>query len=367
MAKFSNSYIQSLVDMGQVSQADAEAGDFPDWAGVNQHEFGNPEGYDPTLLGYESLVDNRVDNRRYTNTNSVDTNIDTNTNTGGGDDMWTHPMPGYVQFAPGGAVYRMDGRSPEWIEANQHLAEVQQRYVPGMDWAEQFGTAPYIPQENFSFVNPAGKADDLRRQEAWMGAAGERIGGYTPYEQKQKDKYENHLWKLEMMRRQAALEQAAAMGGGGTFAQGSQQQGGQGSWQYDEYGNPYYVSDPIVPDEVSTYAAPPVITGEPSFGGDMALADPILELRSQGLGSLSPAARDALKSWFGDLGYTGTGQYGQYGEEEYRRPEGATGNIWFNPEDFQRFTDPTIKAYIEWLMGKMGYGTSTIWPGAAAA
>ena len=303
--------------------------------------------------------------------------------------LWSSPMPGYIQFTPGGAVFPMVDEygnkvlDPAYVQARQHLIEP----VGGMEWSRRFGYVdpaagdlPYIPDTGALTAYGMGggqtPADLARRQQEWYAARQAQLphlggpqGYYTPSE----FDMANKMYIEEETRRQAEQQQQIMdyLGmGGGTF--------GQGTYTQDYYNPDYYNPDyygqqytgGIPPAETSTYPAANIITGEPSFAGDPTPSDPFIDLADAGLGALASSApagtRDRLRSWLAGLGYTPQGVFGGYGETSWQRPEGQEGPAAFTDADFNTLSDPIMQQWIRWLMGKMGYSAPTLFPGAVA-
>ena len=296
--------------------------------------------------------------------------------------LWSSPMPGYIQFTPGGAVFPMVDEygnkvlDPAYVQARQHLIEP----VGGMEWSRRFGYVdpaagdlPYIPDTGALTAYGMGggqtPADLARRQQEWYAARQAQLphlggpqGYYTPSE----FDMANKMYIEEETRRQAEQQQQIMdyLGmGGGTF--------GQGTYTQDYYNPDYYgqqYTGGIPPAETGTYPTTPPFTGEPSFAKDTDLSDPFLNIREVGLGAFpTQTMRDRLGTWLTkEMGYDPQGVYGSYGEQEYERPSGTTGPIWFNPSDFASIVDPQIQSWIKWLMGRMGYAATANYPGAVA-
>jgi|TARA_R110000824_G_scaffold160637_1_gene335530 hypothetical protein len=315
----------------------------------------------------------------------------------GNPELWNSPMPGYVQFHPGGAVYSLevDGQVMPawWIQQNQHLGEVQDSYVSGGEWADEYGYVdplagdkPYIPSSPFSFQTQGPFAPEFAlppeqlakygmssmpsinaRAAAYQQGRGATQGAYpympseVAYAKDMRDKKERAM----LAERQNRIMQAMGIGGGGleTFDWDNyyaNQQAQQQQYYDDQWGIP-----PVTP--VSTYAPPIVVQGEPSFARDPNPLDQNLEVSSVGLERLSIPARTRMNKWLQELGYSPTGTMGTYGETVYQRPTGAEGAVQFSGEDYARLTDPQVRKWIEWLMGEMGHGPSANYPGTVAA
>lgn len=295
--------------------------------------------------------------------------------------LWTSPMPGYIQFHPGGAVYEWTDDAAT-MQANQHLHTP----VSGMDWHRRFGIDQYIPDPT-SFVAGASLPKSVRdvvptdftRRDQWIrehrkGEIEREPGallGYTPGEKKQIDKILLERAQNELARRQQEIANYLGGGGGvggGTFGGGSWQ--GQAFSPYDPYNFPQqsygYSASGIPPAEVSGYATPPVVpAGEPSFLPDPNPLDAHLELNSIGLERVPVDARLELDKWLKNMGYT-TASLGQFGPQAYTRPTGWADEIAFTADDYGRITDPIVRGWIKWLLGEMGYSTASQYPGAVA-
>lgn len=285
--------------------------------------------------------------------------------------LWTSPMPGYIQFHPGGAVYEWTDDAAT-MQANQHLLTP----VSGMDWHRRFGIDQYIPDPT-SFVAGGSLPKDERavvptdftRQRQWIDE--HRKGehplhpGYTPAEMNQINMImqERAMNEMALRQQQMAGYLGIGGGGGGTF--------GGGTWQgpayspYDPYNFPQQGSG-IPPAEVAGYATPPVVpAGEPSFLPDPNPLDAHLELSNVGLERLPVDARLELDKWLKNMGYT-TASLGQFGPGAYTRPTGWEDEIAFTADDYSRITDPIVRGWIKWLLGEMGYSSQAQYPGAVA-
>ena len=151
-------------------------------------------------------------------------------------------------------------------------------------------------------------------------------------------------------------------GGGGSYG------GGQVYGSSPYFQQPYYSSaPPVVVDPVTGFNQQSVVTeGEPSFSQDPYPSDPFIKFPDVGMGVLPVDARNRLNTWLLELGYNNVGVMGDYGQTGYTRPQGFEGALQFSKTDYEKLTDPTIRSWIEWLMGEMGYSAQTIYPGAAA-
>jgi len=274
----------------------------------------------------------------------------------------TSPWAGTIQFTPGGAVYRVpEGRSNEWMQANQDYLMREGFYLNPEQFGQQMGIDIYEPGYVPGTYSPTQGVSEHFDQTAW-GA----VDQYPNQQAFRQAVYEEQ----DRRQQQAMLDQMALdMYGGGGFGGF----GGGGGAAYNPYNpyNPYGTGGGIPPIvETGAYTTPPIIEGEPSFAGDPTLSDPFIDLAHAGLGALASSAptgtRDRLRSWLAGLGYTPQGVYGGYGETSWQRPEGQEGPATFTNADFNTITDPAIQQWIRWLMGKMGYSTPTLFPGAVA-
>jgi hypothetical protein len=300
--------------------------------------------------------------------------------------LWSSPMPGYIQFHPGGAVYPMvDERGnpvidPAYVQARQHLIEP----VSGMEWSRRFGyidpaagDRPYIPDTGALTAYGMGggqtPADLARRQAEWYAARQAALpnlagpqGYYTPAEIDMANRMYTERAMNEMALRQQQMAGYLGIGGGGggggTFGGGFQ---GPAYSPYDPYNFPQQGSGipPVTP--VASYPVPPVIEGEPSFLPDPDPLDATLELNNVGLARLPVDARLELDKWLKNMGYA-TASVGQFGPGAYTRPTGWEDEIAFTADDYGRISDPIVRNWIKWLLGEMGYSTGSQYPGAVA-
>ena len=299
-------------------------------------------------------------------------------------DLWTSPMPGYIQFHPGGAVYEWTDDAAT-MQANQHLLTP----VSGMDWHREFGIDQYIPDPT-SFVAGASLPKDERavvpsdfaRRDQWIrdhrtGEIYREPGamlGYTPAEINQIMMIQQERAMNEQARRQQEI--IDYLGGGGGVGGGTYGGGTYGGYQGQAY-SPYapynfpqqsygYPASGIPPAEAAGYATPPVVpAGEPSFLPDPNPLDAHLELSNVGLERVPVDARLELDKWLKNMGYT-TASVGQFGPQAYTRPTGWTDEIAFTADDYARITDPIVRNWIKWLLGEMGYSSQAQYPGAVA-
>jgi len=416
MAKFSNPYIQSLVDMGHVSQAAAEAGDFPDWAGVYEetnplawddskfedpnagmaqpgwNQPSNNEGYQETnpldwdSSGFSDATINKYKDPPKKPSHPVNQYAD---DASGNPALWSSPMPGYIQFHPGGMVYELGSASPHEIQQNQHL--FQDQAVTGAKWGQDFGYDPYLPDRYFSYDNihvppevlaQYGMTDmpsKMARERLWNQerapiaphSTAIHPYGLTYSEMNAYNEFRRNQAMDEIARRQA--EQARYLGIGGYAQQGTSAY--PGAWdsyayqQQDPYDWSQYAPGSNIAEQAAlgTYADVPVVSGEPTIYPDTTLSNPYIDIRGAGLEKMTMPTRTRLASWLRELGYSGQGAYGDFGEESYLRPEGQTGPVEFSAADFALIEDPNMRSWIEWLMGRMGYADPIKYPGAVAA
>ena len=303
--------------------------------------------------------------------------------------LWSSPMPGYIQFHPGGIVYELGSASPAEIQQNQHL--YQDQAVTGAKWGQDFGYDPYIADRYVSFDNinhsPAELAQygmtsmpsKMERERLW-GKARAPIAphstaihpyGLTYSEMNAYNEFRRNQAIDEIARRQA--EQARYLGIGGYAQQGTSAY--PGAWdsyayqQQDPYDWSRYAPGSNIAEQAAlgTYADVPVVSGEPTIYPDTTLSNPYIDIRGAGLEKMTMPTRTRLASWLRDLGYSGQGAYGDFGEESYLRPEGQTGPVEFTAADFALIEDPNMRSWIEWLMGRMGYADPIKYPGAVAA
>ena len=291
--------------------------------------------------------------------------------------LWTSPMPGYIQFTPGGAIYEWNPSvDPAVLQQQQHTLTP----MGGMEWARQFGTDPYVPGVNqmvMGGIVPDADTNVYSNMAAWrQQSPGQwRNGQYyaSPSEIHMQGRIQNENAMNAMYARQMELARNQGYSFSGTPATGGY--GGQGysggaydqfgGWNAPQGGGTFASGVPAAP--IGYTDMPAVSAGEPSFSPDSIPDDANLEINTLGLEALSIPARTRLTQFLrDDMGFNAQGVLGDSGETSWQRPEGETGNIAFSAEDYSKITDPTLRAWITWLMGKMGYSTSTKYPGAAA-
>tara|TARA_R110000824_G_scaffold160638_1_gene335533 strand:+ start:494 stop:1741 length:1248 start_codon:yes stop_codon:yes gene_type:complete len=297
---------------------------------------------------------------------------------GGGDEQpdfsWkesaTEPWGGTVQFGQGTLVYKKPPgfrSDAAWMEANQdwliehgyaltpeqfgqHMGIdiYEPGYVPGMYQPE---TGIYDEFDPGTYVNPPWYKQN---QPAGAYHSPQQIGFRADVANEQRKR------QAELERQQIRDWLVSGGGGGGSFGQGGQQD----NYGYDGFGNPIY-TDPVTGQYPEVAGVP---KAEPSISPDAALSDHILQVDTRGLEQLSIPARTRLNQWLESQGFIDQGVYGDYGATSYTRPEDETGNIIFDESDFEQLTDPTIRRWIQWLMGRMGYapGLQIEYPGVVA-
>jgi len=267
----------------------------------------------------------------------------------------TSPWGGTIQFTPGGAVYRVpEGRDAAWMQANQDYLMREGFYLNPEQFGQHMGIDIYEPGYVPGTYSPTQGVDPS----AFSQAAWDAVDQYPGQKA-----FRDHVRDIQIRNQQQAMieQMALDMYGGGGFGGGF---GGGGTFGGGFGGG----IPPVV--ETGAYPTTPVFTGEPSFAGDPTPSDPFINLAHAGLGALASSApagtRDRLRSWLAGLGYTPQGVFSGYGESEWKRPEGQEGPAAFTDADFNTLTDPSIQKWIRWLMGKMGYSTPTLFPGAVA-
>ena len=278
----------------------------------------------------------------------------------------TEPWGGTIQFTPGGAVYRKpEGWTYEQMQANQDVLMREGYYLNPEQFGQHMGIDIYEPGYVPGTYSPTQGVDPAFSQVAW-----DAVDQYPNQRAFQEAVYaeQDRRLKQAMIDQMAADMYGGGGFGGGAFGGGAFGGGFGGGYSYDPYtGLPTGGGIPPV-TETSTYPTTPTFTGEPSFAKDTDLSDPFLNIREVGLGAFpTQTMRDRLGTWLTkEMGYDPQGVYGSYGEQEYERPSGTTGPIWFNPSDFMSIVDPQIQSWIKWLMGRMGYAATANYPGAVA-
>lgn len=295
--------------------------------------------------------------------------------TGGAVGPWTEPMRGYVQFEPGGAIYEMGDRygDPGYIYANQHLYNP----VNQMQWAEDFGTDPYYPTAENIFGTegvgpplnvgslPAGYNSTPISHQVYQGVhQGPGVSGYSGII----PTFNRMMEARRIAENQRRIADALGIPYDDAGYFGDYGGGGQVYGSSPYFQQPYYSSaPPVVVDPVTGYQQQSVVTeGEPSFSQDPYPSDPFMKLPDVGMGVLPVDARNRLNTWLQGLGYDPQGVIGSYGQTDYIRPEGYEGALQFGETDYATIEDPTIRQWIQWLMGEMGYSPQITYPGAAA-
>jgi hypothetical protein len=279
---------------------------------------------------------------------------------------WAQPMPGYVQFEPGGAIYEMGDYAddPSHIYRNQHLFAP----VPQMKWADDFGVAPFDPGATAMFGTGAPYSEPLPAgytPRGWQPPAWNAPGLVG-----QRNEYARILEARRIAENQRRIADALGIpyDDAGYFSGYGGGYGGGGYSRSPYYQQPYYSSaPPVVVDPVTGYQQQSVVTeGEPSFSQDPYPSDPFIKFPDVGMGVLPVDARNRLNTWLQGLGYDPQGVIGTYGQTDYIRPEGYEGPLQFGEADYATIEDPTIRQWIQWLMGEMGYSPQITYPGAAA-
>ena len=291
--------------------------------------------------------------------------------------LWTSPMPGYIQFTPGGAIYEWNPSvDPAVLQAQQHTLTP----MGGMEWARRFGTDPYVPGiRNMvmgGIVPDAGtnvysNIAEWQRQSPGQWRGGQYYPSNSELQMQNDMRIENatnalYARQMELARQMGySFSGAPATGGYGGQGYSGPAYDPFGGWNAPQGGGTFASGIPAAP--VGYPDIPAVPAGEPSFSGDPILDDASLDINTLGLEALSIPARTRLTQWLrDDMGFDAQGVLSSAGETSWQRPEGESGNIAFSAADYAKITDPTLRAWIQWLMGKMGYSTPTKYPLAAA-
>jgi hypothetical protein len=282
----------------------------------------------------------------------------------------TEPWRDTVQFGQGTIVYKKPPGfrgDPAWMQANQDWLMEHGYALTPEQFGQHMGIDIYAPGYVPGMYQPeTGIYDEFDpgtyRNPSWREPNQPAGAYFSPQQIGFRDVVAD-----EQLKRQAELERQqirdwimSGGGGGGSFGQGGQ----QANYGYDAFGQPIY-TDPTL----SQYPeVPGVPQAEPSISPDAALSDHILQVDTRGLEQLSIPARTRLNQWLESQGFIDQGVYGDYGATSYTRPEGEEGNIIFDESDFEQLTDPTIRRWIQWLMGRMGYapGLQIEYPGVVA-
>ena len=291
--------------------------------------------------------------------------------------LWTSPMPGYIQFTPGGAIYEWNPSvDPAVLQAQQHKLTP----IGGMEWARRFGTDPYVPGVNqmvMGGIVPDAGTNVYSNIAEWQRQAPGQWYGDTYYASPSEIEMQNlirnenamnalYARQMELARNQGySFSGAPATGGYGGYGYSGPAYTPFGGWNAPQGGGTFASGVPAAP--VGYPDIPAVPAGEPSFSPDPILDDASLDINTAGLEALSIPARTRLTQWLrDDLGFRPQGVLSSAGETSWQRPEGESGNIAFSAEDYAKITDPTLRSWIKWLMGKMGYSGASAYPLAAA-
>src|SRR3990167_3635152 len=139
--------------------------------------------------------------------------------------------------------------------------------------------------------------------------------------------------------------------------------GGGGGGQPGGGGAPSPAGIPAPPGQSPMTPGGPLVQPQSQFspGGysGIELPEQLLEYIPENLRSQFAAM---LPQFMGQYGYQGLGNVGRYGERSFGRPGGA-GPIGFTPEQFNFFTDPTMRSWFQWLFGERGFAPRVGFPG----
>jgi hypothetical protein len=262
----------------------------------------------------------------------------------------TDPMAQYNQMPTG--VYTPPAPVLPEYDANNFGAPATSTQQPqALDPMAKYnqmpvgGQAPLVPNSpSYSTQQEAlaAWADKLRMNnpygENWAGGTAlNAMGGRVPYDPSV------YAPKMPM---------PLGMPDGGNQNNQRNQGGGSGGGS----GNAWQGAPGAGMPQVPSAAMPAAASNLPQLRGgqtnELELPDYVWQFIPEGMRA---RFNEAMQTWLRLRGFRGRGNIGQWMERSYQKPQGMTGNVWFEPDLFKAFSDPQMGTWANWLLGELGY------------